>query len=63
MSSGPPPPGYSSSVVGALHAEAQRANADQNQLRMKRSWDMALGPIKQVPMNLFIMYMSGKANK
>ena len=28
-------------------------------LRIKRSWDVALGPLKQVPMNLFIMYMSG----
>merc|ERR1712080_438487 len=28
-------------------------------LRIKRSWDVALGPFKQVPMNLFIMYMSG----
>uniref|UniRef100_A0A671L993 ER membrane protein complex subunit 4 n=1 Tax=Sinocyclocheilus anshuiensis TaxID=1608454 RepID=A0A671L993_9TELE len=22
-------------------------------------WDVALGPLKQIPMNLFIMYMSG----
>lgn len=51
------PAGYSTSLP-ALHAEAQRA-ADPA-LRAKRSWDMALGPIKQVPMNLFIMYMSGE---
>lgn len=25
----------------------------------KRCWDVALGPLKQIPMNLFIMYMSG----
>ncbi|GCB85248.1 hypothetical protein scyTo_0025928, partial [Scyliorhinus torazame] len=25
----------------------------------KRCWDIALGPLKQVPMNLFIMYMAG----
>lgn len=25
----------------------------------KRCWDVALGPLKQVPMNLFIMYMAG----
>ncbi|KAF3837329.1 hypothetical protein F7725_004793 [Dissostichus mawsoni] len=24
-----------------------------------RCWDVALGPLKQIPMNLFIMYMSG----
>lgn len=27
----------------------------------KRSWEVALGPIKQVPMNLFIMYMAGNS--
>ncbi|XP_042553572.1 ER membrane protein complex subunit 4-like [Dipodomys spectabilis] len=25
----------------------------------KRSWDIALGPLKEIPMNLFIMYMAG----
>ncbi|XP_040399567.1 ER membrane protein complex subunit 4 [Cygnus olor] len=25
----------------------------------KRCWDVALGPLKQIPMNLFIMYMAG----
>ncbi|XP_036039021.1 ER membrane protein complex subunit 4 isoform X3 [Onychomys torridus] len=25
----------------------------------KRCWDIALGPLKQIPMNLFIMYMAG----
>ncbi|XP_078060406.1 ER membrane protein complex subunit 4-like [Mustelus asterias] len=25
----------------------------------KRCWDIALGPLKQLPMNLFIMYMAG----
>lgn len=27
----------------------------------KKSWDIALGPFKQVPMNLFIMYMAGNS--
>ena len=52
----PSPPGYSASVSG-IHAEAPRQTDPA--LRAKRSWDMALGPIKQAPMNLFIMYMSG----
>lgn len=26
---------------------------------LQRCWDVALGPLKQIPMNLFIMYMSG----
>ena len=50
------PVGYSMSVAN-LHAEANRSTDPS--LRIKRSWDLALGPIKQVPMNLFIMYMSG----
>lgn len=28
---------------------------------IKKSWDLALGPLKQVPMNLFIMYMAGNS--
>ena len=39
------------------HSEISR-EADPN-LKIKRSWDVALGPFKQVPMNLFIMWMSG----
>uniref|UniRef100_A0A673I2H1 ER membrane protein complex subunit 4 n=1 Tax=Sinocyclocheilus rhinocerous TaxID=307959 RepID=A0A673I2H1_9TELE len=31
--------------------------ADRDLLE-KRCWDVALGPLKQIPMNLFIMYMS-----
>lgn len=30
-------------------------------LIVKRSWDIALGPLKQIPMNLFIMYMAGNS--
>ena len=41
----PSPPGYSASI-NALHAEAAR-NGDPS-LKAKRSWDIALGPIKQV---------------
>ena len=25
----------------------------------QKSWDVALGPMKQIPMNLFIMWMAG----
>ncbi|XP_064640475.1 ER membrane protein complex subunit 4-like [Lineus longissimus] len=48
------PLGYSSSVQG-VHSHRE-SDAD---LLVKRSWDVALGPIKQVPMNLFIMWMAG----
>jgi len=52
----PAPPGYSSSST-SVAAEATRPTDPT--LKAKRSWDLALGPIKQAPMNLFIMYMSG----
>ncbi|XP_023330684.1 ER membrane protein complex subunit 4 [Eurytemora carolleeae] len=52
------PPGYAPGAA-STHHEASR-ESDPN-LRIKRSWDVALGPMKQVPMNLFIMYMSGNS--
>ena len=71
----PPPPGFSSTGSALVHADASR-EANPN-LRIKRCWDLALGPFKQVsrclvkhqlvqvsfqvPMNLFIMYMSGSS--
>lgn len=30
-------------------------------LIVKKSWDVALQPMKQVPMNLFLMYMAGNS--
>ena len=45
----PSPPGYSGSIQ-ALHAEASRSSDPS--LRAKRSWDLALGPIKQVKINI-----------
>lgn len=51
----PAPPGYSLSVNHSL--EVNRAN--DASLVTKRAWDLALSPMKQIPMNLFIMYMAG----
>lgn len=28
---------------------------------LQRSWDIALGPLKQIPMNFFIMWMAGNS--
>lgn len=53
------PPGYNLSV-GQSHSEVAKDN-DQSHLIIKKSWDIALGPMKQVPMNLLIMYMSGNS--
>lgn len=42
----PSPPGYNPSV-GQSHMEVTM-DTDQNHLILKKSWDIALGPIKQV---------------
>ncbi|KAL7048225.1 hypothetical protein ACKWTF_003271 [Chironomus riparius] len=53
------PPGFNLSAAQS-HSEVAR-DTDQNQLIMKKSWDVALGPIKGIPMNLLIMYMAGNS--
>uniref|UniRef100_A0A1B6HHH4 ER membrane protein complex subunit 4 n=1 Tax=Homalodisca liturata TaxID=320908 RepID=A0A1B6HHH4_9HEMI len=53
------PPGYNF-AVGQVYTETSKDN-DPNHLIIKKSWDLALGPLKQVPMNLFIMYMAGNS--
>lgn len=40
------PPGYNPSI-GHNHVEVAK-DTDQNHLILKKSWDLALGPIKQV---------------
>ncbi|XP_037941602.1 ER membrane protein complex subunit 4 [Teleopsis dalmanni] len=52
----PSPPGYNPSTL-VNQTEIVR---DQR-LVIKKSWDLALAPLKQIPMNLFIMYMSGNS--
>lgn len=53
------PPGYSQ-LAGQNGTELSK-DGDSNRLIIKKSWDLALGPLKQVPMNLFIMYMAGNS--
>lgn len=54
------PPGYTHGVALAHSIEHSR-ESNSNHLIIKKSWDLALGPLKQVPMNLFIMYMAGNS--
>ena len=54
------PPGYTPAVA-LFHAVDSIRESDSNHLIIKKSWDLALGPLKQVPMNLFIMYMAGNS--
>ena len=30
-------------------------------LKLKKSWDLALSPMKSIPMNLFMLWMSGNS--
>lgn len=55
------PPGYESNfTLTASQNEGQNKNDSQQQhLLSKRAWDMALGPVKSLPMNMFMMYMAG----
>ncbi|KAH8273019.1 ER membrane protein complex subunit 4 [Drosophila bipectinata] len=53
----PSPLGYN---PAALVNQTDAAGRDQR-LVIKKSWDLALGPLKNIPMNLFIMYMSGNS--
>ncbi|XP_041095555.1 ER membrane protein complex subunit 4 [Polyodon spathula] len=48
------PVGYSDKPV----PDTSVHETDRN-LVEKRCWDVALAPLKQIPMNLFIMYMAG----
>ncbi|XP_015751726.1 PREDICTED: ER membrane protein complex subunit 4-like [Acropora digitifera] len=53
----PSPVGFKDQRV--QHVESREANSTH--LVAKKSWDIALGPFKQIPMNLFIMYMAGNS--
>jgi len=52
----PDPPGYCSTQF-----QDSKANDNNPELIEKKSWDIALGPLKQLPMNLFIMWMAGNS--
>uniref|UniRef100_T1J4X3 ER membrane protein complex subunit 4 n=1 Tax=Strigamia maritima TaxID=126957 RepID=T1J4X3_STRMM len=54
----PSPPGFHSSQG---QTQVESAKETDPHLIVKKSWDIALGPLKQVPMNLFIMYMAGNS--
>lgn len=56
----PSPPGYTP-AVSSFYPENFVKETDSNHLIIKKSWDLALGPLKQVPMNLLILYMAGNS--
>ncbi|KAF9234490.1 hypothetical protein BU15DRAFT_89963 [Melanogaster broomeanus] len=59
----PPPPGFSnlSSNNGKPPAKAAAAAAAASYaaLKEKRAWDLAIAPAKSLPMQAFMLYMSG----
>ncbi|XP_038070232.1 ER membrane protein complex subunit 4-like isoform X2 [Patiria miniata] len=52
----PAPVGYSERALADV-----TVHDTESSLAVKKYWDVALGPLKQLPMNLFIMYMSGNS--
>lgn len=52
------PPGYNPTLS---YSHGDVAHEVDSNLIVKRSWDIALAPTKQIPMNLFIMYMAGNS--
>lgn len=51
------PVGYTDQKINTVAG----SQSSDSKLISKRSWNIALAPIKQLPMNLFIMYMSGSS--
>ncbi|EIW60893.1 DUF1077-domain-containing protein [Trametes versicolor FP-101664 SS1] len=61
----PPPPGFANSVSSHSKtssksaSEARPATASYEELKAKRAWDFAVAPAKSLPMQAFMLYMSG----
>ncbi|RMJ21076.1 hypothetical protein PHISP_08055 [Aspergillus sp. HF37] len=66
----PNPPGYTSSKPGKQRTAQQPAApptpapvpaAETDALKLKKAWEIAIAPAKQIPMNAIMMYMSGNS--
>ena len=55
----PSPPGCKPVVVEETNLDLPAGEQQNRNLLTKQSWNLALAPMYQVPMNLFLMYMSG----
>ncbi|KAF9164954.1 hypothetical protein DFQ27_006410 [Actinomortierella ambigua] len=56
------PPGYLSSKDVATRAQKKsQSDDDQELLKVKKAWDVALAPGKQLPMQAFMLWMSGNS--
>ncbi|KAI9811288.1 MAG: hypothetical protein M1826_003264 [Phylliscum demangeonii] len=63
----PDPPGFiaaspSSGKRASKHQPRPSPSTDEtDSLKLKKSWEIALAPVKQLPMNAIMMYMSGNS--
>ncbi|KAI9799351.1 MAG: hypothetical protein M1833_004050 [Piccolia ochrophora] len=65
----PDPPGFSTSSAGSgRRAAASKQSSrkpptteETDTLKLKKCWELALAPAKQLPMNAIMMYMSGNS--
>ncbi|KAI0261068.1 DUF1077-domain-containing protein [Gloeopeniophorella convolvens] len=56
----PPPPGFSEvTSAKAPSKSAAAVLASHESLKEKRAWDFAIAPVKSLPMQAFMLYMSG----
>ncbi|TDL20117.1 DUF1077-domain-containing protein [Rickenella mellea] len=57
----PPPPGFasSSSTTRTTSRPPASASASYAALKERRAWDQAIAPAKALPMQAFMLYMSG----
>ncbi|KAJ5438614.1 ER membrane protein complex subunit 4 [Penicillium daleae] len=65
-SSIPDPPGFSSGRGGKQRQQQQQQPTakkpeETDALKMKKAWEIAIAPSKQLPMNGIMMYMSGNS--
>lgn len=66
-----PPGGFSLLSNATAHAAASPQNkvktndpeheANLTNLKIKKAWDVSLAPLKSIPMNAFMLYMSGNS--
>ncbi|KAI7832455.1 hypothetical protein BC939DRAFT_418642 [Gamsiella multidivaricata] len=57
------PPGYvgNKHIATRGHDESKGRQVDNEMLKVKKAWDVALAPGKQLPMQAFMLWMSGNS--
>ncbi|KAL3427423.1 hypothetical protein PVAG01_00932 [Phlyctema vagabunda] len=65
----PDPPGYTAAFTGSKKqiaaskstVRAAPSPEEMDTLKLKKAWEVALAPVKQLPMTAIMMYMSGNS--